>query len=117
MLPIKEKLLSDNPPKHYANGLPVKPVVYPLSHELLFVDAQKINGLCVYLSDESLQELKTVEIESVDLEDGELWVSTGDYYIVVPNLSEETIKCIEDKKLLISFFDKSVKTLAGLKIS
>lgn len=117
MLTIKEKLLKDNPLSHYANGLPFKPVIYPLSHELLFVKSQQTNGLCVYLSDESLQELKNIEIESVDLEDGELWVSSGDYYIVVPNLSDETLKCIEEKKLLISFFDKSVKTLAGLKIS
>lgn len=104
-------------PSHYSNGLPYKPVVYPMSHDLLFLEEEQINGLCVYMADDVLKELGAFQISTVDLEDGELWVSVNDTYVVVPNLSEKTLECINEKKLLISFFDSKVKTVMGLKIS
>ena len=104
-------------PSHYNNGLPYKPVVYPMSHDLLFVESQQLNGLCVYMSDDVLEEIGDFKITTIDLEGDELWVGIKDYYVVVPNLSDKTIQCIEEKKLLISFFDSKVKTVMGLKIS
>lgn len=104
-------------PSHHSNRLPYKPVFYPMSHDLLFVEKEQLNGLCIYMSDDALKELGEFEISSVDLEGNELWVGIKENYVVVPNLSEKTIECIKEKKLLISFFDGKVKTVMGLKIS
>lgn len=93
----------------YSNGLPYKPVFYPMSHDLLFVEKEQVYGLCVYLSDDVLGGIGDFKISTVDLKDSELWVGIKNYYVVVPNLSDKTIECIKDKKLLISFFDSKVK--------
>jgi len=103
--------------EYYDNGLPYKPFLVPMSHELLWVEKEQVNGLCIYLSDETLGKISNFQLQGLDLKEDELWADFGDYYIVTPQLSEKTIECINGSELLISFFDEDVTTLLGLRIN